>query len=134
MSDIAGIAGNAVMAYQNALATVSNNIANVATDGYSRQDATLTALPVTPAGNFFLGSGVIVGTVKRQYDAFVESNLRNTTSDLAAQGPMVSYANRVVDVMEELVKFTLLTRGVSGYLVDRYSERKEALSFKPSVL
>ena len=65
MSDIAGIAGNAVMAYQNALATVSNNIANVATDGYSRQDATLTALPVTPAGNFFLGSGVIVGTVKR---------------------------------------------------------------------
>lgn len=99
MSDIAGIAGNAVMAYQNALATVSNNIANVATDGYSRQDATLTALPVTQAGNFFFGSGVMVDTVKRQYDAFVESNLRNTTSDLAAQGPMVNYANRVVDVM-----------------------------------
>jgi arsenic resistance protein ArsH len=27
--------------------------------------------------------------------------------------------------MEELVKFTLLTRGVSGYLASRYSERKE---------
>nr|WP_312566381.1 arsenical resistance protein ArsH [Comamonas sp.] len=36
-----------------------------------------------------------------------------------------SYYDRIVDVMEELVKFTLLTRDVSPYLVDRYSERKE---------
>ena len=34
-----------------------------------------------------------------------------------------AYYERVVDVMEELVKFTLLTRDASPYLVDRYSER-----------
>ena len=36
------------------------------------------------------------------------------------------YYERVVDVMEELMKFTLLTRDVAPYLVDRYSERRES--------
>ena len=36
-----------------------------------------------------------------------------------------AYYDRVVDVMEELMKFTLMTRDVAPYLVSRYSERKE---------
>lgn len=40
------------------------------------------------------------------------------------EGP---FYNRVVDVMEELVKFTLLTRDIKDHLVDRYSERVESL-------
>lgn len=37
-----------------------------------------------------------------------------------------AFYDRVVDVMEELVKFTLLTRDVAPYFADRYSERKES--------
>lgn len=37
-----------------------------------------------------------------------------------------AYYDRVVDVMEELVKFTLLTRDMSAWLADRYSERRES--------
>ena len=36
------------------------------------------------------------------------------------------YYDRIVDVMEELMKFTILTRDCAPYLVDRYSERKES--------
>ena len=37
-----------------------------------------------------------------------------------------AFYDRVVDVMEELMKFTLLTRDLAPYLVERYSERKES--------
>jgi arsenic resistance protein ArsH len=37
-----------------------------------------------------------------------------------------AYYDRIVDVMEELMKFTVLTRGHAAYLTDRYSERKES--------
>ncbi len=36
------------------------------------------------------------------------------------------FYDRIVDVVEELVKFTLLTRDNAEFLVDRYSERKES--------
>ena len=44
-----------------------------------------------------------------------------------------AYRDRLVDVMEELYKFTLLTRDHRDFLVDRYSERREAAAKAPPV-
>ena len=99
MSDMLGISSNAIGAYQRALSTVSNNIANVNTEGYSRQDVVLKDSAPKKMASMYVGTGVMLTNIKRQFDAFAESNLRNSTSDLASQKPMVDYAKRVMDIM-----------------------------------
>lgn len=56
-----------------------------------------------------------------------QSSVPKAWQEFDANGRMKpsAYYDRVVDVMEELVKFTYLVRGRSDYLVDRYSERKD---------
>ena len=99
MSDMLGISSGAIGAYQRALTTVSNNIANVNTEGYSRQDVVLADSAPKQMASMYIGTGVMLQTIKRQFDAFAESNLRNSTSDLSSQKPMVDYAKRVMDIM-----------------------------------
>lgn len=57
-----------------------------------------------------------------------QSSVAKAYQEFEANGRMKpsSYYDRMVDVMEELYKFTLLVRDRSEYLTDRYSERKEA--------
>ena len=101
MSDLISMGSSGVLAYQRALGTVSNNIANIGTDGYSRQEIGLAAAQPRAIGTDFVGTGVYTTGVKRAYDSFVESNLRNSTSDLEGQGPLVQFANRVVDLLAD---------------------------------
>jgi len=125
MTDLVSVASNAVQSYQRALGTVSNNIANVSTDGYSRQDISLAANPVAKVGTVYLGTGVTVDGIKRQYDAFVETNMRNSNSDLASQEPMVNFANRVIDIMGST------SMGLSGAL-DQFFNGARDLSSDPA--
>jgi flagellar hook-associated protein 1 len=125
MTDLVSVASNAVQSYQRALGTVSNNIANVGTDGYSRQEVVMVANPVAKVGTVYLGTGVTVESVKRQYDTFAEANLRNSNSDLASQEPMVTYANRVIDIMGSS------SMGLSGAL-DQFFNGARDLSSDPA--
>lgn len=56
-----------------------------------------------------------------------QSSVARAYEQFDEQGRMLPspYYDRIVDVVEELMKFTHLTRGASGYLTERYSERKE---------
>ena len=99
MSDINSIAAGAVANYQKALATVANNIANVDSEGYSRQEVSLSENTPTKFGTSFFGTGARLDGVKRLYDGFIENSLRNSTSDLGQQGPMVDYSNRILNIL-----------------------------------
>jgi flagellar hook-associated protein FlgK len=125
MSDMLGIASNAIGAYQRALSTVSNNIANVNTEGYSRQDVVLKDSAPKKMASMYIGTGVMLQNIKRQYDEFAESNLRNSTSDLSSQKPMVDYAKRVMDIMGDK------TIGLSSAL-DNFFAAAGALSADPA--
>ena len=56
-----------------------------------------------------------------------QSSVPKVFNEFDDKGRMIAspFYNRVVDVVEELMKFTLMTRGQADYLVDRYSERVE---------
>ena len=111
MSDMLSIGASGINAYQRALATVSNNIANVATDGYSRQTVSFQSTTPKAYGTNYVGTGVGIEAIVRQYDAFIESNLRGSLSDLKSQSPLVNYANRVVDLMADESTSLSLTMG-----------------------
>ncbi|MGJ8580949.1 MAG: arsenical resistance protein ArsH [Psychromonas sp.] len=70
----------------------------------------------------------ILGRWMRMFTIPNQSSVAKAFLEFEEDGRMKpsSYYNRIVDVMEELVKFTLLLRDNKDYLVDRYSERVES--------
>ncbi|WP_018878984.1 flagellar hook-associated protein FlgK [Thioalkalivibrio sp. ALE9] len=94
-----GIGTSALLAFQRAIGTTSNNIANSATEGYSRQRTELSNLTPQFLGGSFQGQGVQVDTIRRISDDFVNTQLRNSISDQSNAELKASLAGRIDDLL-----------------------------------
>ena len=93
------------------------------------QGKTLAVMQVSGGSQSFnaINQLRVLGRWMRMITIPNQSSVAKAFLEFDQDGRMKSsaYYDRVVDVCEELVKFTLLTRDASPYLTDRYSERKE---------
>ena len=94
------------------------------------QGKTLALMQVSGGSQSFnaLNQMRVLGRWMRMFTIPNQSSVAKAFLEFDDAGRMKpsAYYDRVVDVMEELIKFTLLLRGQTDYLVDRYSERKES--------
>ena len=67
-------------ASQSSLMTTGNNIANVDTAGYSRQQSVQTTKASNQYGNVFIGTGTTLADVRRVYSSYLDAQLRTSTS------------------------------------------------------
>ena len=95
MTDILATGSSALMAFQRALSTVGNNIANVNTPGYSRQRVDLANRPGQYYGFGFIGSGVQVTNVERIVDNILTGRSLQSAGELGRLTQLSTLANSV---------------------------------------
>ena len=83
-----------------ALQTVGNNIANANTAGYSRQSVVQTTVAGQYTGSGYIGKGVAVETVQRNYDAFLTRQATLTASTQSADVTRANYLNQLSNVFQ----------------------------------
>lgn len=89
-TSLLNIGSGALMTAQGALSTISHNIANANTAGYSRQEALLSTAGGMYTGSGFFGSGVDLTSVRRHYDAFLTRAVQSTAAVSAADTARVA--------------------------------------------
>jgi len=99
MADVLSTGLSALRATQRALDTTSHNIANVSTEGYTRQRVEFqTRQPEMNAGGW-VGTGVQVSTVRRVYDQFLTQQTRSSGTNLARLDAYSSQAARIDNLL-----------------------------------
>ena len=82
MADMLGTGLSSLRALQRALDTTAHNIANVSTEGYTRQRVEFATRQPQFQGNNWIGSGVDAVTVRRVYDQYLSAQARSSSGTL----------------------------------------------------
>ncbi len=90
---------SALLTSQNSLSTVSHNISNVNTEGYSRQRTEQGTQKPNFQGGYYVGSGVTTTDITRRFDNFLVSQVRGFTSQESEQNTFLSYSKQVDDLL-----------------------------------
>ncbi|KAB2838518.1 MAG: flagellar hook-associated protein FlgK, partial [Burkholderiales bacterium] len=101
MSGLFGIGVSGLNAAQIGLATTSHNITNAATPGFHRQGAVQAAATGLLSGAGFIGQGVDVQTVRRQYDQFLQNQLVEVRSQGAQFDRYLAEISQIDNVLAD---------------------------------
>ena len=101
MADLLNTGISALTAMQRALATTSNNIANVNTDGYSRQRVEFATRMPELTGSGYIGTGVDASAVRRIFDGFVQNRVNSSTSTYQREQAYLELATQVDDLLAD---------------------------------
>jgi flagellar hook-associated protein 1 FlgK len=113
MSDPFSIGTSALLAFQRAMATASNNVANASTPGYTRQRVEFSSRVGQGAGFGFLGAGVQISGINRLMNSFLTSRLDASASEMGRLQVLTGLASRVDRVVSEAG--TSLARPMSDF-------------------
>ena len=101
MADASRIALTGLQAFQRALDTTANNVANAGTPGYTRQRVDIVTRPSQAFGDGFFGSGARVSGVQRIEDQFLNARVQTSTSDVTRLNSYLSLIQRVENVLSD---------------------------------
>ena len=98
---VLNLAKDALLTQQYAIDVVSHNIANVSTDGYSRQVPLIEAKDASPYAGFLFGTGAHLTDIISTTNSFIEKRLQSATCDLAMMSEKETYMNILETIFNE---------------------------------
>lgn len=125
MASLLNIGMSGLGAAQSGLYTLGNNIANADVESYSRQQNVQKTKGGQQTGQVFIGTGTTLADVRRVYNAFLENQLRTTTS---LSSDATSYLNQITPLDTAL---SSADTGITAALQSFFSAMQDA-SAKPT--